>query len=105
MWRAARLPRWKVPSPRTSTRSPLASAFDMQDGQVASFPAEGEYVVIGVVGRETVSLPPLQELERRIRDSVLQQKRQRALAGWIASVKGQAKIRIDEKELRSITHE
>jgi hypothetical protein len=85
--------------------SPLAAAFDLKEGQVASLKAEGEYVVIGVLRRESVPLPPRSELERRIRDSVLLQKRQKALAGWIAQVKGQAKIRIDEKELRSITHE
>jgi len=85
--------------------SPLANAFDMKDGQTGSFLAEGEYVVIGVIGRESVDLPSRQEFDKRVRESVLLQKRQRALAGWIATVKNEAKIRIDEKELRSVAHE
>jgi hypothetical protein len=85
--------------------SPLAKAFDMQAGQVAAFAAAGEYIVIGIIDRESIPLPPLKELEKRLRESILAQKRQKALAEWITTVKNAAKVQIDEKEIRRIGHE
>ena len=85
--------------------SPLANAFDMKEGQIGAFPADEEHIVICVTDRESIPLPPLKELSKQIRESVLVQKRQKALADWIATVKNKAKIQIDEKELRRIAHE
>jgi len=85
--------------------SPLANACDMKEGQVGAFEADDEHIVICVTGRESIPLPPLKELEKQIRESILLQKRQKALAEWIAAVKKAAKIQIDEKELRRIGHE
>jgi hypothetical protein len=85
--------------------SPLANAFDMKVGQIEAFAADGEHIVICVTDRESIPLPPLKELEKRIRESILVQKRQKMMAEWIATVKNKAKIQIDEKELRRIGHE
>jgi hypothetical protein len=85
--------------------SPLANAFDMQEGQIGAFAANDEHIVICVTGRESIPLPPLKELSKRIRESILVQKRQKAMAEWITTVKNAAKIQIDEKELRRIGHE
>jgi len=85
--------------------SPLANAFDMKKGQIRAFAVAGEYIVIGVIDRESIPLPPLQKLEKQIRESLIMQKRQKALAEWIATVKNAAKIQIDEKELRRMANE
>lgn len=85
--------------------SPLAAAFDLKEGQTGSFFTGGEYVALCVTGREAVSLPPRSELDKRIRESVVLQKRQKALTEWIADVKSKAKVQIDEKELGRIVHE
>jgi len=85
--------------------SPLANAFDMKEGQIGAFAGDDEHIVICVTDRESIPLPPLKELSKQIRESVLVQKRQKALADWIATVKNKAKIQIDEKELRRIAHE
>jgi hypothetical protein len=85
--------------------SPLANAFDMKVGQIGAFAADGEHIVICVTDRESIPLSPLKELEKRIRESILVQKRQKAMAEWIATVKNKANIQIDEKELRRIGHE
>ncbi|HLA28054.1 MAG TPA: hypothetical protein VJZ49_09190 [Syntrophales bacterium] len=85
--------------------SPLVNAFDLKTGQVCAVAAADEHIVIRVINREEIPLPPLKELSKRIRESLLMQKRQEAIAGWIAKVKSAAKIRIDEKELRRIAHE
>jgi hypothetical protein len=85
--------------------SPMAAAFDLKDGQVGAFFADGEYVVLCVIGREPVSLSPRKEMDKRIRESVILYKKQEALSAWIADVKNKAKVRIDEKELGRIAHE
>jgi hypothetical protein len=85
--------------------SPLANAFDMKKGQIGVFPADEEYIVIGVTGRGSIPLPPLKQMGEQIRQSILVQKKEKALVEWIAAVKKAASIQIDEKELRSIDHE
>ncbi|MCX5822056.1 MAG: hypothetical protein NTY86_00730 [Deltaproteobacteria bacterium] len=77
----------------------------MKEGQIGAFAGDDEHIVICVTDRESIPLPPLKELSKQIRESVLVQKRQKALADWIATVKNKAKIQIDEKELRRIAHE
>jgi hypothetical protein len=85
--------------------SPLANAFDMKEGQIGAFAGDDEHIVICVTGRESIPLPPLKELSKGIRESILAQKRQKALAEWIAAVKNNAKVQIDEKEMRRIANE
>jgi len=85
--------------------SPLANAFDMKEGQIGAFAGDDEHIVICLTGRESIPLPPLKELSKGIRESILVQKRQKALAEWIAAVKNNAKVQIDEKEMRRIANE
>ena len=85
--------------------SPLANAFDMNVGQVKKYDAGDEHIVIHVTDREEIQLPPLKEISNRIQESILAQKRQKALTEWIATVKKNAIIKIDEKELRRIGNE
>lgn len=85
--------------------SPLADAFDMQAGEIKTRAADGEYIVIAVLSRESLPIPPLEGLGKRIRDSLLAQKRQRALTEWIAAVKKSSSVQIDEQELKGIANE
>jgi hypothetical protein len=85
--------------------SPLANAFDMKVGQVKKFDAGTEHIVILVTAMELIQLPPLKEVGNRIQESILAQKRQKALADWIATVKKGASIQINDKELGGIGHE
>jgi hypothetical protein len=85
--------------------SPLAAAFDLKEGEVNTFVADGEYIVVGILNRESIPVPPLKDIEKRIRESLLEQKRQKALAEWIASVKTSSQVQINEKELRGIAHD
>lgn len=86
--------------------SPLANAFDMQAGEIKTCAADdGEFIVIAVLSKESLPIPPLAGLGKRIRDSLIAQKRQRALAEWIATVKKSSKVQIDEQELKGIANE
>jgi hypothetical protein len=83
----------------------LANAFDMKAGQIKKFHAGDEHIVIYVTDQEVIQLPPLKEVSKRIKESILAQKKQKALADWIATVKKSASIQINEKQLEGISHE
>jgi hypothetical protein len=85
--------------------SPLATAFDMQAGEVKTCAADGEFICIALLSKESLPVPPLEEVRKGIRDSLLAQKRQSALTEWIATVKKSSKVQIDEQELKGIANE
>jgi len=86
--------------------SSLANAFDMKTGEIKAFPSNGkEWVVIALQERETISQEPLKAMHDQIRDSILIQKRQKALTDWIEGVKKASKIQINSKILQEIAHE
>ena len=85
--------------------SPLANAFDMQAGEIRTYAADGEYIVIGVLSKESLPAPPIEGLRKQIRDSLLMQKKQKALAEWIATVKKSSEVQIDEQLLKGIVNE
>ncbi len=86
--------------------SPLANAFDLKTGEVKVFPANGgDFVAIAVIERETTSLPPLKDMVLQIKDSLLTQKKQKALTDWIEGVKKASKIQINQKMVQEIAHE
>lgn len=85
--------------------SPLANAFDMEVGEVKAFIAGDEYIVVQVVKREKVPVPPLKDIYAQIRESLLQEKKQSAVKTWMESVKKSAKVTINDKILQRIAHE
>ena len=85
--------------------SPLANAFDTNVGEVKAFVAGDEYIVIQVVKREKVPMPPLKDIYAQIRESLLQEKKQSAVKTWMQSVRKSAKININDKMLQGIAHE
>lgn len=85
--------------------TPLANAFDMQAGEVKACAAEDEYIVIAVLDKESLPVPPLEALSKQIRDSLLVQKRQQALTEWVAAVKKSSIVQIDEQQLKGVAND
>lgn len=85
--------------------SPLANAFDMKAGEVKAFAADGKYIVIRVTEKKAMQMPPLKEAYNRIQESILAQKKQKAVAEWIEAVRKSAKINIDSEKLQAAAHE
>lgn len=85
--------------------SPLAHAFDMEVGEVKIFPANDEFIVISLVKKEKVPVPPLTSIEKMLKESLLGQKKQQAVKTWMGSVKQSAKIKVNDKALKGIAHE
>ena len=66
---------------------------------------EDECIVLQVVTKGKVPMPPMESIYAHIRESLLQQKKQLAVKTWMESVKKSAKITIHEKILQGIAHE
>ncbi|MEK6532139.1 MAG: SurA N-terminal domain-containing protein [Deltaproteobacteria bacterium] len=82
--------------------SPLSKAFDMAQGEVRAFEENGRFMVVRVVSKEEQKLEPLNEAYGRIKQTLLEGKRQKAVAEWLDETKAKAKIRVDENILKGI---
>jgi hypothetical protein len=87
-------------------RSPvLQNAFDMDIGEAKLFDGDGEYIVINLMKKEKITAAPLKDVYERIKESILEQKKQKALEEWLEAVKRSSNISINTKLLTEITHE
>jgi hypothetical protein len=82
-------------------QTPLERAFDMKTGETRIFPHNGEFIVIRVVQKQTVELPPLKGLRSQIAQALLEQKRQQALDEWVESRRKTSKITIYKNSAES----
>ncbi|MBI3377098.1 MAG: hypothetical protein HY035_01665 [Nitrospirae bacterium] len=80
---------------------PLQNAFDMQKGEIKFFSSDGEYIVIRVVKKEKIMLLPLKDIQEKIKESLVEQKKQKAMAEWMEELKKSSKINIDTALLKA----
>lgn len=80
---------------------PLQKAFDMKKGDVKFFSSDGKYIVIHVVKKEKNMLPPLKDIQEKIKESLVEQKKQKAMAEWMEELKKSSKINIDTALLKA----
>jgi len=80
--------------------SPLSQAFDLEAGQTMIIGQEGGFIAVRVLKIETVPLPPLKGLKNGITESLMEQKKQQALADWVAARKKSSKITIHKATLK-----
>jgi hypothetical protein len=85
--------------------SPLINAFDMNAGEVKAYPMGTEYVVICVTAKGSMPMPPIEEVSSQIRESMLAQKKQRAISEWIKTIRESSAIQINNSLLKGICHE
>lgn len=83
--------------------SALQNAFDMNSGEAKFFDSDGEYLVIYVVKIEKIAIRPLNVLHDRIKESLLEQKKQKAMTDWMEEVKRASKIDINTKLLKAVS--
>jgi len=80
-------------------QSTLRHAFDMEAGETRIFEEDGAFTVVSVLKKEKTALPPLATVRDRIRTSLLEQKRQKALADWLETLKRTSRIQINRSML------
>lgn len=85
----------------------LNDAFDMSAGEVRVIEetAHKRFTVIEVLKKETIPVPPLKDLNDRIREFILEQKKHEAIEVWLRGIKKTASINVNDKLLRGILHE
>lgn len=85
----------------------LNDAFDMSAGEVRVIEetAHKRFTVIEVLKKETIPVPPLKDLNYRIREFILEQKKHEAIEVWLRGIKKTASISVNDKLLRGILHE
>lgn len=94
-----------VPHFYEDTKSlPLQNAFDMQNGEIKFFNSDGEYIVIRVVKKEKITLPPLNDIQAKIKESLVEQKKQKTLSEWMEELKKASKINIDTALLKAVSN-
>lgn len=81
--------------------SALQNAFDMNSGEAKSFDSDGEYIVIYVVKNEKTALRPLKDLHDQIKESLLGQKKQKAMTDWMEELKKSSRININTELLKA----
>jgi hypothetical protein len=84
--------------------SPWLKALDMKAGEVGVFDSDGAYVIVKVVAKGNIPTPPLKDVYSRIKESLLEQKKQRALMEWMEALKKSSKINVNAKLLKDAGH-
>lgn len=84
---------------------PLYYAFKLSPGEAGIFQSDKGYVVIQVIKKDILSVPPLEEMYKQIKSDLLEQKRQNALKEWLQDVRRSAKIKIDRRLLHEVANE
>jgi len=81
---------------------PLCALFDAPGEKTAVIKGEDGYLSVMVLKREAVQTPPFSEIEAKIRQTLLEKKRQRAFDKWLEEVKEAAAISIDRGALERV---
>lgn len=93
------------PISREEVRSEtLIRAFDMNVGDTEVYENEGVYEVIRLIKKEKTLVPPLNEIYTRLKNDLLEQKKQSAIESWLNEVKNGAKIQVNSQILKRISN-
>jgi len=78
---------------------PLASVFDMAEGDTTVIREEDGYLAVRILRRDTVQTPPFAALSAEIREALLERKKEQAFNDWLEDVKEAATIDINRGAL------
>jgi len=84
---------------------PLYEAFDMEAGEARVFEGRGGFTVVLVTAREPVERPAYEEVEGRLKASLLERKKQRAFEEWLDGLRSSSDIRVDRELLEGVADE
>lgn len=85
--------------------NPLYNAFALSTGDAGVWKTRGRYFVAVVAKKETAGVPELNEVYARIRDSLLEQKREKAFDIWLDTLRESAKIDINREVLGRVAND
>lgn len=82
--------------------NPLYAAFDLSEGETAVFPGRDDFLVVRVIKKEQMPVPPLATVYADIKESLLEQKKEKALEDWLEELKASAEIEITKENLKKV---
>jgi len=82
--------------------NPLYAAFDLSEGETAILKGRDDFLVVRVVKKELISAPPLATIYGEIKESLLEQKKEKALEDWLERLKGSARIEVSKETLKKV---
>jgi len=85
--------------------SPLSQAFDLETGETMIIGYDGGFIAVLVLKIEKTVLPPLKGLKSGITETLMEHKKQQALADWVAARKRSSKITINKDMLKEAGYE
>lgn len=83
----------------------ILHAFDMSDGTTDLYEANGEYIVMQIIKKDKVSVPPFKDSYERIKSILLEGKKQKAMEEWLKQIRNSSKITINTELLKGISYE
>lgn len=86
-----------------SSDSPLYLAFELAEGTSGVYATEDGFTAITVDEKKPVEVPPYGELSERIKATLLEEKKQKALEEWMEELENRARIEINSRALGEIT--
>lgn len=81
---------------------PLYAAFDLSEGETAVIEGRDDFLVVRVVKKERIPAPLLTAIYADIKESLLEQKKEKALEDWLEELKKSAKIEIRKETLKKV---
>lgn len=82
--------------------NPLYAAFDLSEGETAIIKGRDDFLAVRVVKKEQIPAPVLGTIYGEIKESLLEQKKEKALEDWLEELKGTAKIEINKETLKKV---
>lgn len=89
----------------SSLAGSLYHTFDLSIGEAKIFKMAEGYVIVQVIKKEAISVPPLAEIGNQIKAYLLEQKKQTAMTEWLNTVESSAQVNINTNLLNKVANE
>lgn len=80
----------------------LYAAFDLSEGETAVLKGRDDFLAVRVIKKERIPAPLLTAIYADIKESLLEQKKEKALEDWLEELKKSAKIEIRKETLKKV---
>lgn len=80
----------------------LAKAFELPAGEMDIFEEGNMYYLVYVVDKETISVPPLEEAYRDIKEKIAQRKQRLAFNEWLKDKRSESNIKVNKDVLQKV---
>lgn len=80
----------------------LSKAFELAPGEMGVFEEGGIHYLVYVVDKETISVPPLEEVHRELKEKIRQRKQRLVFNEWLEDKRSESNIKINTDILQEV---